>query len=61
MQTEITNATQNAKTENKICKPKYKCDMQDNNKTKKWFEGKAGQDDAHVGATSPSLGVCTSW
>ena len=34
MQTEITNATQNAKTENKICKPKYKYDMKDNNKTK---------------------------
>ena len=33
------------------------------NKTKqsKLFEGKDGQDDAHVGATSPSLGVSTSW
>ena len=34
--------------------------MQDNNK-KKMLEGKDGQDDAHVGATSPSLGVSTSW
>ena len=34
MQTEITNATQNVKTENKIRKPKYKYDMQDNNKIK---------------------------
>ena len=34
-----------------------------NTKTKqdKMLEGKDGQDDAHVGATSPSLGVCTSW
>jgi hypothetical protein len=32
MQTEITNATQNAKLKNN--KPKYKYDMQDNNKTK---------------------------
>ena len=36
--------------------------MQDKNKTKNNFlEGKDGQDDAHVGATSPSLGVSTSW
>jgi hypothetical protein len=36
--------------------------MQDNNKTKiKYFGNLKGQDDAHVGATSPSLGVCTSW
>ena len=41
------------KTENKICKPKSKNDMQD----KKMLEGKDGQDNAHVGATSPSLGV----
>ena len=30
MQTEITNAIQNAKTKNKMCEPKYKYDMQDN-------------------------------
>jgi hypothetical protein len=36
--------------------------MQDNNKTKiKYFENLKGQDDTHVGATSLSLGVCTSW
>ena len=34
MQTELTNAKQNAKLKNKICKPKSKYDMQDNNKTK---------------------------
>ena len=33
MQTELTNAKQN-KTENKICKPKSKNDMQDKNKIK---------------------------
>jgi hypothetical protein len=32
--------------------------MQDNNKTKiKYFTNLKGQDDAHVGANSPSLGV----
>jgi hypothetical protein len=36
--------------------------MQDNNKTKiKYFANLKGQDDTNVGATSPSLGVCTSW
>ena len=34
MQTEKTNATQNAKLKIKICKPKYKDDIQDKNKTK---------------------------
>ena len=36
-----------------ICKKKTK--------QNKMLEGKDGQDDAHVGATSPSLGVSTSW
>ena len=61
MQTELTNAKQNAKLKiknanrnlNMICKTKTK----QNN----LLEGKDGQDDAHVGATSPSLGVSTSW
>jgi hypothetical protein len=36
--------------------------MQDNNKIKiKYFANLKGQYDAHVGATYPSLGVCTSW
>ena len=30
-------------------------------KQNKMLEGKDGQDDAHVGATSRSLGVSTSW
>ena len=34
MQTKLTNAKKKCKTENKICKPKSKNDMQDNNKTK---------------------------
>jgi hypothetical protein len=55
---------------NKRCKLKYKTkcktenknNMQDFNKTKiKYFANLKGQDDNHVGATSPSLGVCTSW
>jgi hypothetical protein len=29
--------------------------------TKKYFANLKGQDDTHVGATSPRLGVCTSW
>ena len=64
MQTEITNATQNAKLKIKmqnrniyikkmICKTKTK--------QSKLFEGKERQDNAHVGAISPSLGVSTSW
>ena len=62
MQTELTNAKQNAKLKIKyanrnlkkmICKTKTK--------QNKLLEGKHGQDDAHVGATSPSLGVSTSW
>ena len=61
MQTELLNAKQNAKLKIKyanfnlkmICKTKTK---QDN-----LLEGKDGQDNAHVGATSPSLGVSTSW
>ena len=62
MQTELTNAKQNAKVENKICKLKSK-KMICKTKTKQdnLLEGKDGQDDAHVGATSPSLGVSTSW
>jgi hypothetical protein len=45
------------------CKTENKNDnMQDNNKTKiKCFANLKGQDNTHVGATSPSLGVCTSW
>jgi hypothetical protein len=36
--------------------------MQDNNKRKiKYFPNLKGQDDTHGGATSPSLGICTSW
>jgi hypothetical protein len=39
-----------------------KNDMQDNNKTKiKYFANLKLQDDTHIGATSPILGVCTSW
>ena len=36
-----------------ICKTKTK--------QNKLLEGKDRQDDAHVGATFPSLGVSTSW
>ena len=58
MQTELTNAKQNAKLKIKyankmICKTITK--------QNKMLEGKDGQDDAHVGATSPSLGVSKSW
>ena len=61
MQTELTNAKQNAKLKinyanrnlNMICKAKTK--------QNKFLEGKDGQDDAHVDATSPSLGVSTTW
>jgi hypothetical protein len=36
--------------------------MQDNKKTKiKYVANQKGQDDTHVGTTSPSLGVYTSW
>ena len=52
---QINECNTKCKTENKICKPKYKDDMQDKKKQKKMLEGKDGQDDAHVGATSPSL------
>jgi hypothetical protein len=59
MQTENKNANRNTKskckTENKlmvICKTITK---------KKYFANLKGQDDTHVGATSPSLSVCTSW
>ena len=57
MQTELTNAKLKIKYANKnlnmICKTITK--------QNKLFEGKDGQDDAHVGTTSPSLGVRTSW
>ena len=46
----LNNANRNL---NMICKTKTK----QNN----LLEGKDGQDDAHVGATSPILGVSTSW
>ena len=60
MQTKLSNAKQNAKLKikyanrnlNMICKTKTKQNI--------LLEGKDGQDDAHVGATSPSLGVSTS-
>ena len=44
-----------SKTENKICKPNIKMICKTKTKQDNLLEGKDGQDDAHVGATSPTL------
>ena len=59
MQTELTNAKQNAKL--KIKYANRNLNARQKTKQNKMLEDKDGQDDAHVGATSPSLGVSTSW
>jgi hypothetical protein len=64
MKTESKMMLQLMQTKTKVnAKLKIKWyDMQDNNKIKiKYFAKSKGQDDTHVGATSPSLGVCISW
>ena len=61
MQTELTNEKQNAKLEIKYANRNPNMICKRITKQNKLFEGKYGQDDAHVGATSPSLGVSTSW
>ena len=61
MQTEITNATQNAKLKIKYANRNINTICKTITKQNKMLEGKDGQDDAHGGATSPSLGVSTSW
>ena len=61
MQTELTNAKQNAKLKIKYANRNLKMICKTITKQNKLLEGKDGQDDAHVGATSPSLGVSTSW
>ena len=61
MQTELTNAKQNAKLKIKYANRNLKMICKTKTKQNNLLEGKYGQDDAHVGATSPSLGVSTSW
>ena len=61
MQTELTNAKQNAKLKIKYSNRNLKMLCKIKTKQNKLLEGREGQDDAHVGATSPSLGVSTSW
>ena len=61
MQTELTNAKQNAKLKTKYANRNLKMICKTITKQNKLLQGKDGQDDAHVGATSPSLGVITSW
>ena len=61
MQTELTNAKQNAKLKIKYAKQNLNMICKTITKQNKLLEGKDGQDDAHVDATSPSLGVSTSW
>ena len=61
MQTELTNAKQNAKLKIKYANQNLKMLCKTETKQNNLLEGKDGQDDAHVGATSPSLGVSTSW
>jgi hypothetical protein len=59
MQIENKNANRNSKSK---CKTKNKrmiiCKIITK---KKYFANLKELDDTHVGATSPSLGVCTSW
>ena len=61
MQTELTNAKQNAKLKIKYANRNLKMICKTITKQNKMLEGKDGQDDAHLGATSPSLGVSRSW
>ena len=61
MQTELTNAKQNAKLKIKYANRNLKMLCKRKTKQNEMLEGKYEQDDAHVGATSPSLGVSTSW
>ena len=61
MQTEIADTTQNAKLKIKYAKRNIKMICKIKTKQNKMFEGKDGQNDAHVGATSPILGVSRSW
>ena len=61
MQTELTNAKQNAKMKIKYANRNLKMICKTITKQNKMLEGKDGQDDAHVGSTSSSLGVSTSW
>ena len=61
MQTELTNAKRNAKLKIKYANRNLNMICKTKTKQNKMLEGKDGQDDAHVGVTSPSLGVSTSW
>ena len=61
MQTELTNAKQNAKLKIKYANRNLKMICKTITKQNNLLEGKDGEDDVHVGATSPSLGVSTSW
>ena len=61
MQTELTNAKQNAKLKIKYANRNLNMICKTKTKQNSLLEGKDGQDDAHVGATSPTLGVSTSW
>jgi hypothetical protein len=59
MQTDSLNATQNANLKIKYAnQTTYARQM---TKQDKLLKGRDGQDGAHVGATSPSLGVSTTW
>ena len=59
MQTDSLNATQNANLKfNYANRTTYARQM---TKQDKLLKGRDGQDGAHVGATSPSLGVSTTW
>ena len=61
MQLEITNATQKCKTEYKYANRNIKMICKTRTKQNKMIVGAKQLDDAHVGATSPSLGCYTSW
>ena len=61
MQNELTNAKQNAKLKIKYANRNLKMICKRKTKQNNLLEGKDGQDDAHVGATSTSLSVSTSW
>ena len=61
MQTGLTNAKQNAKLKIKYANRNLNMICKTITKQNKLLEGKDGQDNSHVGATSPSLGVSISW
>ena len=61
MQTELLNAKQNAKLKIKYTNRNLNMICKTLTKQNKLLEGEDGQDDAHVGVTSPSLDVSTSW